>query len=92
LSSYHDLLFNPAANETAADYIRDRIRQRVDDPATAELLCPTDHPHGTKRATFESGYYEAFNLPHVRLVDARTTPIVRIPHATYVARSKSRPR
>lgn len=77
-STYFDLIFNPVANETAAEYIRDRIRERVEDPQTAELLCPKDHPYGTKRATFETNYYEVFNLPHVRLVDARTTPIVRI--------------
>jgi cation diffusion facilitator CzcD-associated flavoprotein CzcO/acetyl esterase/lipase len=77
-SSYYDLIFNPEANATAADYIRDRIRDRVDDPTAADLLSPKDHPYGTKRATFETNYYEAFNLPHVHLVDARTTPIVRI--------------
>ena len=77
-STYFDLIFNPVANETAAEYIRERIRERVQDPEVAELLCPTDHPYGTKRATFESNYYETFNLPHVRLVDARTTPIARI--------------
>jgi cation diffusion facilitator CzcD-associated flavoprotein CzcO/acetyl esterase/lipase len=77
-SSYYDLIFNPEANATAADYIRDRIRDRVDDPTVADLLTPKDHPYGTKRATFETNYYEAFNLPHVHLVDARTTPIVRI--------------
>ena len=77
-SSYYDLIVNPVANATAADYIRERIRERVHDPKLAELLCPNDHPYGVKRATFETKYYEAFNLPHVHLVDARTTPIVRI--------------
>jgi len=77
-STYYDLIFNPAANETAAEYIRERIRDRVNDPEIAELLCPNDHPYGVKRATFETNYFETFNLPHVRLVDARRTPIVRI--------------
>jgi cation diffusion facilitator CzcD-associated flavoprotein CzcO/acetyl esterase/lipase len=78
VSTYFDLLTNPAANVTAADYIRDRIRERVIDPEVAELLCPNDHPYGGKRAPFDMGYYETFNLPHVRLVDAKATPIVRI--------------
>ena len=77
-STYFDLIFNPVANETAAEYIRERIRERVKDPEVAELLCPTDHPYGTKRPPFESNYYEAFNLPHVHLVDARSTPITAI--------------
>lgn len=77
-STYFDLMTSHAANATAAEYIRDRIRERVNDPEVAELLCPKDHPYGSKRAPFEIGYYEAFNLPHVKLIDASATPIVRI--------------
>ncbi len=77
-STYFDLLSDLSANATAAEYIRDRIRERVIDPEVAELLCPNDHPYGSKRATFEMGYYEVFNLPHVQLVDAKSAPIVRI--------------
>ena len=32
---------------------------------------PTDHPFGTKRPCLDTGYYETFNLAHVRLVDLR---------------------
>jgi len=77
-STYYDLITNPEANRTVADYIRSRIRERVTDPEVAELLCPTDYPYGVKRATFETNYFDTFNEPHVRLVDARTTPIARI--------------
>jgi cation diffusion facilitator CzcD-associated flavoprotein CzcO/acetyl esterase/lipase len=74
----NDLLVNPAANETMAEFVRGKIRSIVDDPATADLLCPTDHPLATKRPCLDTGYYETFNLPHVRLVDLRTTPIASI--------------
>ena len=77
-STFTDLLFDERANETIAEYIRERIRERVKDPATAELLCPTDHPYGTKRPPFETDYYETFNLPHVELVDVRPAPIEAI--------------
>jgi cation diffusion facilitator CzcD-associated flavoprotein CzcO/acetyl esterase/lipase len=78
VSSFSDLLFDPQANETLAEYIRKRIRERVRDPATADLLCPTDHPYASKRPPFETGYYETYNLPHVRLVDVRSAPIEAI--------------
>ncbi|MCW2997672.1 MAG: putative flavoprotein involved in transport [Solirubrobacterales bacterium] len=74
-STYQDLLFDKAANDTVADYIRDRIRERVQDPAVAELLCPTDHPYATKRAPFETDYYETYNRGNVTLVDLRRAPI-----------------
>jgi acetyl esterase/lipase/cation diffusion facilitator CzcD-associated flavoprotein CzcO len=76
--AFSDLLVNPAANETIADFVRNKIRSTVDDPKTAELLCPTSYPMGTKRICLDSNYYETFNLPHVRLVDLHTTPITTI--------------
>lgn len=76
--SFQDVLFDPAANETAAQYIRDRIRERVHDPATAELLTPKDYPYGSKRPTLEIDYYDAFNRPNVSLVDVKANPIDRI--------------
>ncbi|MGY3527567.1 flavin-containing monooxygenase [Bradyrhizobium sp. USDA 4452] len=78
VSTFSDVIFNQEANEAIAGYIRERIRERVRDPATAALLCPTDHPYASKRPPFESGYYEAFNLPHVHLVDVRSAPIEAI--------------
>lgn len=76
--SFNDILVNPEANETAAEFLRDKIRSIVDDPATAETLCPTTFPVGSKRLCLDSGYYETFNEPHVRLVDLRETPIETI--------------
>jgi cation diffusion facilitator CzcD-associated flavoprotein CzcO/acetyl esterase/lipase len=75
---FPDLLLNPAANETLCEFLRGKIRSIVKDPATAEALCPTDHFYGTKRPCLDSHYYETFNLPHVRLVDLRATPITAI--------------
>jgi len=72
---FNDVLVNPAANEVVAGYIRDRIRSIVDDPETAEALCPTDHPFATKRPCLDTGYYATFNRPNVRLVDIRRQPI-----------------
>ena len=78
LSVFNDLLTNEASNTTMSDFIRGKIRSIVDDPATAEILCPTNHPFGTKRPCLDTNYYETFNLPHVTLVDLLSTPIVTI--------------
>ena len=50
----------------------------MNDPQTADALCPTDHPFGSKRPCLDSGYFETFNEPHVSLVDIRKHPIVTI--------------
>ncbi|HEY0484570.1 MAG TPA: NAD(P)/FAD-dependent oxidoreductase [Kofleriaceae bacterium] len=72
---FADELVFPEANEILAEMVREKIRAAVDDPETAELLCPRDHPIGTKRACLDTGYYATFNQPHVRLVDLRSRPI-----------------
>jgi len=76
--AFNDLVTNPAANETLCDFIRNKIRSTVHDSETAEMLCPYDHPWGTKRPCLDTNYYETYNLPHVRLVDLRQTPITAI--------------
>ena len=40
LYAYNDLLVNNDSNETAAQFVRDKIRSIVRDPKVAELLCP----------------------------------------------------
>ena len=77
LGGFSDILTNEKANEAAAEFVRGKIRDRVDDPSVAELLAPTDHGFGTKRQPMESGYYEAYNRPNVHLVDLHTSPIER---------------
>jgi cation diffusion facilitator CzcD-associated flavoprotein CzcO len=77
-ASFADLLTDQSANDTAAQYIRDRIAERVRDPMTAEMLTPRGYPYGTKRAVMETGYYEAFNRDNVTLVDVRNAPIEEI--------------
>ena len=76
LGAYGDLLFDKAANDTIADFARRKIRSIVRDPATAELLCP-DNVFGCKRLCVDTGYFETYNLPHVKLIDVSKTPIER---------------
>ena len=78
LSGYRDLLTSKASNNYLAEFIANKIRQRVKDPATAEKLIPKDHPFGTKRVPMETYYYEVYNQPNVKLVDVRETPITRV--------------
>src|SRR5205814_10555010 len=78
LYSFTDLLLNKESNQTASEFVRQKIRATVKDQRTAELLCPTDHPIGTKRLILDTDYYETFNRTNVTLLDARNAPIERI--------------
>ncbi|MCK2215559.1 NAD(P)/FAD-dependent oxidoreductase [Actinomadura sp. ATCC 31491] len=78
LGAYGDVAIDPAANEIAAEFVRGKIREIVRDPETAELLCPRDHPIGSKRICVDTGYYATYNRPDVTLVDVRRDPIEEI--------------
>jgi len=69
---------NKASNDTASEFVRNKIRGMVKDKRTAELLAPKDHPIGTKRLCLDTNYYETYNRPNVTLVDVRSDPVAEI--------------
>ena len=84
LSSYNDFLLNHDANETVAEFVREKIYSIVKDPDTAKKLLPKQ-VIGCKRLCLDSGYYETFNRPNVSLVDVSADPIERITEHGLVA-------
>jgi cyclohexanone monooxygenase len=82
MSVYNDLALDKRANDTAADFVREKIAEIVNDPETAKLLQPTSYPIGTKRICIDTDYFATFNRPNVTLVDIKSNPIEEIlPHA-----------
>jgi len=73
-----DIATDREANRLYSDFNARKIRARVRDPVVAEKLIPKCHGFGTRRVPLENGYYEAFNEPHVKLVDIKESPIERI--------------
>ena len=71
LSPYYaftDSLLDMESNRTLAEFARQKIRERVDDPAIAKKLCP-DYPILTRRLSPETNYLEVFNQSNVHLID-----------------------
>ena len=77
MTSFNDLLVSRDANETAAEFIRDKIRETVPDPEVAELLSPKSVV-GCKRLCIDTDYYKTYNRPNVTLVDVCQSPIEEI--------------
>ena len=79
--TFDDLLSNPEANRKASEFIINKMKERIDDPAIAELLTPEvgEYPLFAKRPPLDHGYLEAFNRDNVKLVDIKDRePIVEI--------------
>jgi cation diffusion facilitator CzcD-associated flavoprotein CzcO len=76
--TFDDIFTDEKSNAVAAEFVRNKIRAIVKDPATAELLCPKDYPLAGKRPPLGHFYYETFNRPNVSLVDVSRNPITEI--------------
>lgn len=74
LGAFNDLVVDREANDTARAFVAGKIRDQVADPALASKLTPAT-PIGCKRLCVDTGYYDAFNQPHVTLVDLNEAPI-----------------
>ena len=74
LGAYTDIGTSLEANETAAEFVREKIRRTVNDPVVAEALVPT-YTIGCKRLAVDTNYYETYNRSNVTLVDVGQSPI-----------------
>lgn len=73
--AFTDVMSDPSANEVVCEFVRNKIRSIVEDPVTAETLCPKTYPIGAKRLCIDNGYYEMYNRDNVSLVDVKSSPI-----------------
>ncbi len=84
LGAFIDLLLDKKANDTAAEFVRAKIREIVKDPDVAARLTPTT-VIGCKRLCVDTGYFATFNRDNVELVDVSSEPISEItPHGLRV--------
>ena len=74
MGAYGDLILDKEANNTAANFVRERIHDIVHDPQVAQALCPKNIIGG-KRLCVDSNYYATFNRDNVTLVDVAERPI-----------------
>src|ERR1700730_3026955 len=87
LGVFGDLLYNQAANDLAAEFVRGKIREIVHNPEVAELLSPSN-VFGCKRLCVDTGYWATYNRPNVTLIDVSGEPIEAITPAGISARGK----
>ncbi|MEQ1781167.1 MAG: NAD(P)/FAD-dependent oxidoreductase [Hyphomonadaceae bacterium] len=82
---FMDFLVTKEANDTFVEFVAEKIRDVVKDPATAELLTPRTYPAGSKRICVDTGYFEVFNRSNVKLVDIAKAPVTVTPKGVKTA-------
>jgi cyclohexanone monooxygenase len=75
VGSFSDLMVDQHANDTLAEFLRDKVRAIVNDSRVAQALTSQQYPVGAKRMCLGTDYYETFNRDNVDLVDLRSSPI-----------------
>ncbi len=88
---FTDMMVDERANDHAAEFVRAKIREQVNDPDTAEALSPRGYPIGSKRVAVDTDYYKTFNRPNVALKDLRKAPLERIAAAGVVTADGTTP-
>lgn len=69
--AFPNILVHPDVNEVCADFVRQKIRETVKDPKTAETLSPSGYPFGVKRLCVDTDYFDTYNRSNVELVNLR---------------------
>ncbi|KAF9267589.1 FAD/NAD(P)-binding domain-containing protein, partial [Marasmius fiardii PR-910] len=66
VGNYQDVILNEDANLEVYRFWKEKVRERLHDPVTQEILAPTvpPHPFGAKRLSLEQTYYEVYNQPN----------------------------
>ncbi|MBS0640003.1 MAG: NAD(P)/FAD-dependent oxidoreductase [Acetobacteraceae bacterium] len=77
-ATFEDMMASKEANDTAAEFVKKKIRQIVKDPKTAAILSDIDHPYAGKRPPIDTDYFETYNRDNVTLVDVKAAPIQAI--------------
>ena len=70
IAAYPNVLFDDETNAIVGEWVKERLRERIDDPELAEKLMPT-YPFAAKRLCVDTGYFETYNRDNVTLVDLR---------------------
>jgi cyclohexanone monooxygenase len=76
--AFTDIVLDERPNDTAKEFFRAKIQQKVTDPQVAEKLIPKGYPFGGKRICVDTDYFETFNRDNVSLIDVNEEPIRRI--------------
>jgi cation diffusion facilitator CzcD-associated flavoprotein CzcO len=75
ISSFAELFFDPEVNAEISEFVREKMRERLQDPKLCEALIPADYGFGTHRVPLEQKFLEAFHRPDVEIVSVKSNPI-----------------
>lgn len=78
LAGFGEMFFSEEVSEVISEFVREKMRARLVDPALIDILVPTEYGFGTHRVPLETNYLEVYHRENVELVGVKANPIARI--------------
>jgi cation diffusion facilitator CzcD-associated flavoprotein CzcO len=78
LASFAEMFFDPVVSEEVSEFVRGKMRARLQDPRLCELLIPTTYGFGTHRVPLETNYLEVYRQPNVEAVSIKDNAIAQV--------------
>ncbi|MFO1048462.1 MAG: NAD(P)/FAD-dependent oxidoreductase [Geminicoccaceae bacterium] len=78
LASFAEMFFDEAVSAEVSEFVREKMRARLEDDRLCELLIPKDYGFGTHRVPLETNYLEVYLRPNVEVVPVADNPIARL--------------
>jgi len=80
LASFAEMFFDEAVSEEISEFVREKMRARLKDPALIDLLVPApgDYGFGTHRVPLETNYLEVYHRDNVKAVSVKDNAIAEV--------------
>lgn len=78
LASFAEMFSDENVSEEISEFVRQKMRERLQDTKLCELLIPTDYGFGTHRVPLETNYLEVFHRKNIGVVSVKNNPIARV--------------
>ncbi len=78
LASFAEVFTDEDVSAQISEFIREKMRDRLQDPKLCDLLIPTDYGFGTHRVPLETNYLEVYKRQNVEIVSVRDNAIESI--------------
>ena len=76
--TFDDISTNAESNQYAAEFVRDKMRAKIESSEVADTLLDINHAFGARRPIVDIDYVETYNRDNVTLVDVGAAPITEI--------------
>ena len=76
--TFDDITTNAESNQYAAEFVRDKMRAKIESSEVADTLLDINHAFGARRPIVDIDYVETYNRDNVTLVDVGAAPITEI--------------